>query len=57
MSTELISAKPSAGGNNTQSAIPPTPANIMQTGLGFWNSKTLLAAIRFELFTLLSKGP
>ncbi|MDX2565340.1 methyltransferase [Streptomyces sp. TX20-6-3] len=31
----------------------PDPAKIMQTGLGFWASKTLLAAIKLELFTFL----
>jgi precorrin-6B methylase 2 len=34
-----------------------TPERILQVGLGFWASKTLLAAIRFGLFTLLAKGP
>lgn len=36
---------------------PPNPERILQTGTGFWASKTLLAAIRFELFTVLAKGP
>lgn len=35
---------------NTQ----PTPATIMQIGSGFWASKVLLAAIKFELFTKLA---
>src|SRR5688572_398328 len=30
---------------------------IMQLGLGFWGSKTLLSAIELGLFTLLAKGP
>lgn len=34
-----------------------TPANIMQLGLGFMASKTLLSAIELGLFTELSKGP
>ena len=33
------------------------PSKIMQVGLGFWASKVLLAAIDFDLFTLLSSGP
>jgi O-methyltransferase domain/Dimerisation domain len=32
----------------------PTPQHIMQIGMGFWASKTLLAAVHFSLFTLLS---
>jgi O-methyltransferase domain/Dimerisation domain len=36
---------------------PPTPDRIMQLGLGFWGSKTLLSAIELGLFTELAKGP
>jgi hypothetical protein len=32
----------------------PDPSKIMQVGMGFWASKTLLAAVKFNLFTLLS---
>ena len=35
----------------------PTPDHIMQVGLGFWGSKTLLSAVEMELFTELGKGP
>jgi hypothetical protein len=28
----------------------PTPDHIMQIGLGFWASKTLLSAVEMELF-------
>src|SRR5882724_10551107 len=35
----------------------PTPGAIMQLGLGFWGSKTLLSAIELGLFTELAKGP
>ena len=34
-----------------------TPANIMQLGLGFMASKTLLSAIELGVFTQLSDGP
>ena len=34
-----------------------TPAKVMQLGLGFWGSKTLLSAIELGLFTELSRGP
>ncbi len=33
----------------------PSPANIMQIGTGFWASKILLSAIKFELFTKLAE--
>jgi hypothetical protein len=35
----------------------PTPEHIMQVGLGFWASKTLLSAVEMELFTELAKHP
>jgi len=34
-----------------------TPDRIMQMGLGFWGSKTLLSAVELGLFTELAKGP
>lgn len=42
----------------TKSAKPQlTPDAIMQLGLGFWGSRTLLSAIELGLFTELAKGP
>ena len=35
----------------------PTPEHIMQVGLGFWASKTLLSAIEVGLFTELARHP
>jgi hypothetical protein len=36
----------------------PTPDSIMQLGLGFWGSKTLLSAVELDLFSLLAAaGP
>jgi hypothetical protein len=35
----------------------PRPDHIMQVGLGFWASKTLLSAIEMEVFTELAKHP
>ncbi len=35
----------------------PTPEKIMQIGLGFWASKTLLSAVEMGLFTELAKRP
>ena len=34
-----------------------TPDGILQLGLGFWGSKTLLSAIELGVFTELAKGP
>ncbi len=38
-------------------STPVTPSKIMQLGMGFWASKTLLSAIELGLFTELAKGP
>jgi SAM-dependent methyltransferase len=35
---------------------PPDPSAIMQIGMGFWPSKTLLSAVELRLFTLLGSG-
>jgi O-methyltransferase domain/Dimerisation domain len=35
----------------------PTPEKILQTGLAFWPSKTLLSAIELGVFTELAPGP
>jgi O-methyltransferase domain/Dimerisation domain len=34
-----------------------TPEHILQVGLGFWASKTLLSAVEMEVFTELAKHP
>jgi hypothetical protein len=34
----------------------PTPDKILQTGLAFWASKTLLSAIELGVFTQLAQG-
>ncbi len=36
---------------------PVTPERILQTGLAFWPSKTLLSAIEMGVFTELAQGP
>lgn len=35
----------------------PNPAKIMQTGMAFWASKTLLAAVKLDLFSQLNGTP
>ncbi len=42
--------------NDAPKTVPLTPDRIMQTGLGFWASKTLLSAIELQVFTVLAKG-
>jgi O-methyltransferase domain/Dimerisation domain len=38
-------------------ASAPTPDHILQTGLAFWASKTLLSAVEMEVFTELARRP
>jgi hypothetical protein len=37
--------------------MPLTPEKILQTGLAFWASKTLLSAVEMGVFTELANGP
>jgi hypothetical protein len=41
----------------TKAASTLNPSKIMQIGMGFWASKVLLSAVKFELFTLLAPKP
>ena len=34
-----------------------TPERILQLGLGFWASKTMLSAVELDVFTTLDRGP
>jgi SAM-dependent methyltransferase len=36
---------------------PPDPTNLMQLGMGFFGSRTLLSAVELELFTHLAERP
>ena len=46
------------GQQDTQTAgIQVSPDQILQLGLGFWGSKTLLSAVELGLFTELARGP
>lgn len=40
-----------------QNSAPITPDKILQVGLGFWASKTLLSAIELGVFSSLAKAP
>jgi hypothetical protein len=46
-----------AAKGKTMSGDEPTPGPILQLGLGFWASKTLLSAVEVGLFTILAEGP
>ncbi|HKT11526.1 MAG TPA: methyltransferase [Terriglobia bacterium] len=52
MSTSLGQSMPVEG---TRAHV--TPEKIMQIGLGFWGSKTLLSAAELDVFTFLAQGP
>jgi SAM-dependent methyltransferase len=39
----------------TMNTLSPTPDAILQTAFGFWNSKVLLTAVTFDLFTKLGR--
>ena len=54
--TEGTMTQSTAGTQSLPGNIP-TPEHIIQTGLGFWASKTLLSAIELELFTELARHP
>ena len=41
----------------TGTAAPVSPERILQTGLAFWASKTLLSAVELEIFTKLAERP
>ena len=43
--------------SHTGTEVPVSPERILQTGLAFWASKTLLSAVELELFTALSERP
>ncbi|HEX3433319.1 MAG TPA: methyltransferase [Solirubrobacteraceae bacterium] len=51
----VSSNEPAAAGNGSAPAV--TPDQIMQLGLGFWGSKTLLSAVELGVFSTLANGP
>src|SRR4051812_15561687 len=42
-------------GDRMTSTSNATPEHILQVGMGFWASKTLLSAVELELFTVLGE--
>jgi hypothetical protein len=43
--------------SETWKVSPPSPEKLLQLGMGFWGSKTLLSAVELDLFTVLGRGP
>jgi hypothetical protein len=41
----------------SENASNVSPEKLLQLGMGFWGSKTLLSAVELDLFTVLGKGP
>ena len=52
MSSTASSTEPTSA-----TASVPGPEHILQIGMGFWASKTLLSAVEMEVFTELAKHP
>src|SRR5579863_9232036 len=48
--------RPTSEGSAVTTPASPDPSRIMQLGLGFWGSKTLLSAVEIGLFTELAAG-
>jgi precorrin-6B methylase 2 len=51
----ISTVEPASAGHADAPAV--TPEEIMQLGLGFWGSKTLLSAIELGVFSTLASGP
>ena len=51
----LCSARQDRGPWTQSDRAPSDPSGIFQTGMGFWASKTLLTAVKLELFTHLGE--
>jgi hypothetical protein len=55
MASQIIEPNLSSKVVNLQPSPDPAPDRIMQVGLGYWGSKTLLSAVELGLFTLLAE--
>jgi O-methyltransferase/methyltransferase family protein len=53
----VSTSETSAGSVTPGAAAAPAPDAILQLGLGFWGSKTLLSAVELGLFSELAAGP
>lgn len=56
-SLQVEDGAPAIGRATPRAHAAPSPEAILQTGLGFWASKTLLTAVELGVFTVLAEGP
>ena len=56
-SGELAAPRSSPSPSSGNAPGETAPDKILQLGLGFWGSKTLLSAVELDVFTQLAKGP
>jgi 2-polyprenyl-3-methyl-5-hydroxy-6-metoxy-1,4-benzoquinol methylase len=54
---EMAPAEPTLVEQSDETQAPPSPERILQLGLAFWGSKTLLSAVELRVFTELAQGP
>jgi 2-polyprenyl-3-methyl-5-hydroxy-6-metoxy-1,4-benzoquinol methylase len=54
---EMVPAEQTLVEQSDETQAPPSPERILQLGLAFWGSKTLLSAVELRVFTELAKGP
>lgn len=56
MTIAVVKSEKQGTNGTSQTAVSPTaldPGRILETGMAFWPAKTLLAAVKLELFTVL----
>src|SRR5579864_7771646 len=51
----IVSVSTTTAVSSSVSVSAPSPEHILQVGLSFWASKTLLSAVEMEVFTELAK--
>jgi len=54
---EMVPAEQTLVEQSDETQAPPSPERILQLGLAFWGSKTLLSAIELGVFSELAGGP
>ncbi len=53
----LIDVAEPSNGATSLPEMAPSPDHVLQIGMGFWASKTLLSAVELDVFTVLGTGP
>jgi predicted O-methyltransferase YrrM len=57
MTATTVDTRPECEDITTTPVKTPSPEHILEIGMGFWASKTLLSAVELNLFTVLGLGP